>query len=93
MLRPDVFPLAVEENYAFRAKQFLKCPASSKPSALAKGFMRKPGTHSMMIVRKINVTDVGFLIPCIHGIDGFRELGAARLIDAAGIDPRLLEST
>jgi hypothetical protein len=38
------------------------------------------------------VAHSGILVPTVHGIDCFRELGAACLINAASVDPNVIES-
>ena len=44
-----------------------------------------------MIIRHVNIADIGFLIPQVHGIDSLGQLRTARFVDAACVDPDVLE--
>ena len=41
-------------------------------------------------VVEVRVADVRARVPREHGVDGLGELGAARAVDAAGVDPEPL---
>jgi hypothetical protein len=45
-----------------------------------------------MWMSKMPETDGGIRIPPEYGIDGFRELSAAQLVDAARVDPGIVEA-
>lgn len=44
-------------------------------------------------VRQEDIAHSGAPVPLEHGVDSLGQLSAARLVDAAGIDPSVLEST
>src|SRR5438034_1159470 len=43
-------------------------------------------------ISQVCVAHYGFLIPMVHGVDGFRELCAACLVNAASVYPDVFES-
>jgi len=77
-------PLAVVKIHRSRGDEFLESPSATEPAASRKR-RREFGIGSQ--IRQVDVAGFGLLVPVEHGVDSFRELGAAALIDAAGIDP------
>ena len=71
-----------------RCNELLERPTTREPSALGKSLLE----IVLGNVRKERVTDGSFAVPGEHGVDGFGELGAARLVDTARVDPDVAES-
>ena len=72
-------------------------PAASEPSAVPEGpFPRRHavpriGVGSAGDIGKIDVTSFRIAVPPEHAVDRSLQLDAVRLVDAAGIDPELLQ--
>ena len=76
----EFFPVFVEEDDGERSEEFLQGPTSCEPSAfydLVYGLR----------VRKISIALYSIAIPFKHRVYGFRQFGAVRFVDAAGVDP------
>ena len=91
-LRPDDLPVLRKEDDMTRRDEFLECPSAQVPSAL-----REEGDGCMRItvgwdVAQEGVTDAREGVVPEHGVDSFGELGAAGLVDAAGVGPGPVES-
>jgi hypothetical protein len=43
-------------------------------------------------ITEVCIADLSVLVPPEHGVDSFRELSTAALVDAAGIDPLIFIS-
>lgn len=72
----------------------MKSPSSREPSTATEF-----ADHSLGILHwvgadvvKVRVAYYCVLIPSIPGIDCFRELGAAPLVDTANVDPYIIEA-
>lgn len=67
----------------------MQSPRASKPHTLLEGLLKScPGLN----VFQISQTNLSFLIPGKHRIDRLRKLSAASFIDAAGVDPDILNA-
>lgn len=90
--RPKNLPLVIVEQNGPRSNQLLEGPASFKPCTATE---RKP-RDVWVFVERDNVvepgqTDFSFRIPLEHRVQGFLELHAVGLVDAAGIDPQVVQ--
>src|SRR6187551_725302 len=71
-------------------RTLLECPTSRKPlrGRRTAKFQLLPARIRIQVV-KVGETDPGTSVVRIHGVDGFAELSAGRLVDAAGVDPNM----
>lgn len=81
-LAAEQFPvLGVEDNVP-RGDELLQSPPSREPAAVSEF-----RTEAMLRIDQVGIADGRPAIPRVHGVDGLGQLRAARLVDAAGIDP------
>jgi hypothetical protein len=80
----DKVPSIIVEGYGLRSNQLLQCPSAGEPSALFEWELFK-------LVHQIYIAELGLLIPPEHGVNRFGELSAAGFVDAACIDPYILD--
>jgi hypothetical protein len=71
----------------------LQCPSSGEPPTLKECY----AVSSRASTRHRHIGDVYvaphcLVIPAKHGVDRFQKLCAARLVDAAGVDPEVMEA-
>lgn len=83
-LAADSLPGSVEEGYALWGDQLLQCPPSLEPARSLESLIRYVGQEY--------VASFCVPVPCEHGIDGLAQLCAAGLVDAAGVDPDIMDS-
>lgn len=85
-------PASVEEFADRWLQELSRRPPTTKPTTRHKVEGFDFGSISDARIIKVDIADLGFLIQGEHGVYDFRELGAARIVDAASIDPNILES-
>ena len=90
-LRPDSDPVSAVELDRPGRDELLQRPAPSKPSASRKARVLGHRVVRVRHVTHISEADFGGLVPGVHGVDGLRQLRAARLVDAARVDPNPVE--
>ena len=86
LLGPEERPGLIVEVDPRRRQKFLECPPTLEPAAFPQR-IRFPGPE----ILEDGVAHLGVLVPLEHGVDGFRQLGAAGLVDTAGVDPSMSE--
>ena len=90
VLRPEDPPVSGEKHDSPGSNHLLKRPSTLVPLTVRELFVDLEGgmwgTTGGYIV-EVSVADRRLLIPRIHRVDGFRELGAAALVDATGVYP------
>ena len=87
LLRAEHRPVLGEKQQLPRGDEFLEGPSAREPSAFAEGRMILVGVLVGGHVCEVRVAHVRGLVPRIHRVDSLRQLGAARLVDAARVDP------
>jgi len=91
--RSDGRPICIKENDSRRRDQLLKSPAPSKPASPLNVIVQAAAA----IVRRDNIAEVcitqcSLRVPMVHRVNGFAQLGAARFVDAACVDPYILQA-
>jgi len=86
----NLSPMFVVELDLCRRDKLLQSPTSSEPPAPVQA-SRCLGMCLLVDICQPDVANLGHLVPPEHGVDSFRQLGAARLVDAAGVDPCVLK--
>jgi hypothetical protein len=88
----EIHPISRKELNAFRSNELLERPATSElPASLDVPLQFIFGYRKAAVyVGEVHVAHSSISVPAKHGIDGFRKLRAARLVDAAGVDPVIL---
>ena len=77
-----------------RCQQFLHSPGAVEPVALSEVLQRKGIVDSIVLdIGQMHVANRRPLIPLVHRVDGLRQLRAASLVDAAGVNPDPFIST
>lgn len=79
----------------FWSNELLKRPASCEPATVAQIIVEYAGVCSSedwFDVGEIGIALGRLFIPKIHGVDGLGQLSAAGLVDAASVDPYVIES-
>lgn len=91
---PTMAPLLVVELDATRSYEFLQREAALEPSAASQLVLLQlqRGCERASEIRQVYQVDVRLLIPSTHGVDALIQLGRAILVDAAGIDPKILKA-
>ena len=79
-LAPEDTPVPRDEEEEPRSDKLLERPPAPKPHALGQ-------RSRVRDVAQVPVADVREGVVAEHGVDRLRELRAARLVDAAGVDP------
>lgn len=85
---PDTVPVMIEEYDRLWRDQLLKRPAARDPPTRGQSFL----VEFPIAVFEEGIADLRTCVPWEHGIDGLGEFGAAGLVDAAGIDPGVLDA-
>lgn len=80
-------PVLGEEHIPRRDDELLQGPPALEPHAAAEGRIFLHRAVTSRDVGEEDVADVGPRVPGEHGVDCFRELRAAGLVDAACVDP------
>jgi hypothetical protein len=80
-------PFSRVEFHLSRCNQLLESPSSLEPVAILEVGSRL--VRSSRNIRKIGQAYLSVLVPLIHAIDSLGKFGTARLIDAAGIGPKV----
>jgi len=93
VLGPELGPFFGVEDDGAGSQKFLEGPAACEPPALPDEVEHllvslRSGGH----VGEEDVAYAGFLVPSVHRVDGFGQLGGARFVDAHGIGPQIMQS-
>ena len=89
-LTPQRRPPLRQEHNIQRRNKFLEGPPAREPPAPAESRRRRVRVVSVGDVLEEGVADVRTGVPGMHRVDRLGELRAARLVDAARVDPRPL---
>jgi hypothetical protein len=89
-LRPKEDTVRGKESQTLRCYELLWSPPPCKPPAVVKSTV---ATEKALIcnIGQEDVADLCTLIPAKHGVDSLRKLRAAALIDAACVNPKVLD--
>ena len=86
-LGPKHLPVPGEEDETPGRDELLQRPAAGEPLAPPEGRVAPCEALAAWDVVQVRIADLGVRIPGEHGVDGLRELGTARTVDAACVDP------
>ena len=92
MLCSNVVPVIGEEEHVLRRDQLLERPAALEPQAAREVVVPILIVFLGRNVPEVRVAQVRAPVPLVHGVDRLGQLRAARLVDAARIDPDVLEA-
>ena len=84
LLRATQVPAAIVEPNSLRRNEFLECPASCEPLALAETVLEAFVDGE---VGEVCVTRLSIFVPPKHGVDRLCQFAAAGLINATGVNP------
>lgn len=84
-----MIPSHVIELNPLRSEKFLQRPSSSEPAAARQSIFR---WGFWLEILEYNEAYFRIPVPLKHGIDRFGQLGTARFVDTASIDPRIVEA-
>lgn len=85
-LLPENLPIPIDEEEFIGSNQLLQRPTSLEPLGIPK--YERPITDLVHVVQ-IHDADHGTHVPGVHGVDGFRKLGAAAFVDTACVHPEI----
>ena len=89
MLRSNECPLPGEKLHVDRCDELLERLPTGEPATVSEMGVSPPVVFFGRHIREESVADTGTGVPLVHGIYGFRKLGATSLVDTAGVDPKI----
>ena len=85
-------PTLIAKKDVFRRQHFLQCPTACEPIASTDSFQY---FQFSLVVRSANISEMSdaelrTLVPAVHGVNRFRKLRAAAVVNAASIYPDMV---